>query len=86
MKKSPEIAFIEHKLKFTPNAELSLMLEQVPLSVEDKAFLTDIKKGLSYKQLADKYGRSVSRVWQWKHNLYIYLHKYYLANLKKIYP
>lgn len=52
-------------------------LMQAPIKAQDRQFLLDILEGMSYKELSIKYNKSISRIAQWKRNLYDKLADYY---------
>lgn len=56
----------------------NLILE-APIRKKDIDFLQDCVIGLSYKELAEKYGKSEARICQWKRKVYEQLFYYMKA-------
>lgn len=83
MKKSRSVQYIHNKIKVTPKNEMISFIDNSPLKDRDRNFMQDILKGLSYKELETKYGKSEARIAQWKRSVYEQLHQYDYEILRK---
>lgn len=80
-RKTPAVAFVTHLLKTTSKSELRALLYDSPLKPQDIAIIMDYAAGMSYKELAQKYNKSVQRINQQKRNAYEQLHFYLVKKL-----
>lgn len=76
-RKTPAVAYITRLIKTTSRAQLIDMLTDSPLKTRDIYLLLDYADGMSYKELAAQYNKSVQRINQWKRKIYEEL-AYYL--------
>ena len=76
-RKTPAVAYITRLIKTTSRAQLIDMLTDSPLKTTDIYLLLDYADGMSYKELAAQYNKSVQRINQWKRKIYEEL-AYYL--------
>lgn len=74
--KTAKVAYYTHKVRSTNRQELLHQLQEAPLTDQDREFMTDIISGYRYKELAEKYHKSLSRIYQWKRTLYELLTRY----------
>jgi len=70
MEKTPAVAYYTRKVRTTNRLILINEIDEAPLTKKDRYFLYDIIEGLSYKELAEKYCISMSRVYQIKRELF----------------
>lgn len=78
MKKTPPVAYCAKLLRIAGKSELMEMLEDIPLSSHDYAFIKDIIDGLNNQELAEKHHKSASRISQWKRSVFEKIHTYEL--------
>lgn len=69
MTKSKPVAYCERKFMTTSRKSLLQQLEDMPIKRSDYAFIVDVINGMPYKELAEKYNKSVSRIGKWKHDV-----------------
>lgn len=77
-RKTPPVAYITRILKTTGRAEIGAMLEDAPLTEQERAIITEYAQGMSYKEMAEKHNKSPARIYQLKRKAYESLH-YYLT-------
>lgn len=77
--KTPAVAFITAKVKATSRTAMKNLILDAPIRDRDMGFLQDCIAGFSYKELAEKYGKSEARVCQWKRKVYEQLFYYMKA-------
>lgn len=75
--RTPAVQFYALKIKNSSRQDLLDDIAAAPLREADRSFLLDCIDGYSYKQLAGKYHKSVSRVAQWKRALFEAMCRYY---------
>ena len=80
MYRTPRVAFINYKITTSNRIVFRDELSQAPIKNIDKIFLEDILSGMSYKELSVKHNKSISRISQWKRELYDKLADYYRIN------
>ena len=80
MYRTPKVAFINYKITTSNRIVFRDELSQAPIKNIDKIFLEDILSGMSYKELSVKHNKSISRISQWKRELYDKLADYYRIN------
>lgn len=80
-RKTPAVAYITRLIRTTGRNDLLELLYNSPLRQKDIALLLDYAEGVSYKELAEKYGKSPQRIYQWKRNIYENLHFYLVQRL-----
>ena len=76
-RKTPAVAYITRLIKTTSRPQLIEILTASPLKTRDIYLLLDYADGMSYKELAAEYNKSVQRINQWKRKIYEEL-AYYL--------
>lgn len=76
-RKTPAVAYITHLIKTTSRTKLLDILLDSPLKTRDINLIIDYADGMSYKELAERYHKSVQRINQWKRSAYEQL-AYYL--------
>ena len=76
-RKTPAVAYITNLIKTTSRTQLIEILTDSPLKKRDIYLLLDYADGMSYKELAAEYNKSVQRINQWKRKIYEEL-AYYL--------
>ena len=81
MEKSPAVAYYARKIKTTNRLEIINELDEAPITRQDRYFMYDVLNGLTYKELAYKYNKTVSGVAQWKRRLFETMHRY---DLRKV--
>lgn len=69
-RKTPAVAFITHLIKITGKTKLRKILQESPLTAQEVELVLDYTNGKSYKELAQKYHKSVQRINQWKRKIY----------------
>lgn len=74
--KTPRTAYINRLIKTTGRQDLRKILANSPLKMQDAALLADYADGLTYKELAVKYGISCQNVYQRKRRAYDQLYFY----------
>lgn len=82
MQKSKPVAYVTYKIRTTDRIELLEQLKHVPLTNTNYNFVLDIISGMSYKELAEKYHKSESRIYKWKRQIYEDLHNYDMRQLR----
>lgn len=80
MYRTPKVAFINYKINSSNRITFRQELDAAPINNIDKVFLEDILSGMSYKELSAKHNKSISRISQWKRELYDKLADYYRIN------
>ena len=83
MKKTNAVAYYSYKIQTTSRTLLINEINEAPLKIKEKTFILDIVDGLSYRELAQKWQISKSRVSKWKRTLFEKLHQ---ADMRKIIP
>ena len=76
-RKTPAVAYITHLIKTTSRPQLLDILTASPLKTRDIYLILDYADGMSYKELAQEYNKSIQRINQWKRQVYEQL-AYYL--------
>lgn len=66
MEKSKSVIYVMRLITTTPRSELNNILQDIPIKRTEYYFIMDIVDGLSYKELAQKYNKSESRIGKWK--------------------
>jgi hypothetical protein len=69
-RKTPAVAYITHLIKTTSRAKLLDILTDSPLKMGDIYLVLDYADGMSYKELAVRYNKSIQRINQWKRKTY----------------
>ena len=75
-RKTPAVAYITRLIRTTSKSKLHEILADSPLKTRDINLLTDYADGMSYKELAQKYNKSIQRINQWKRQIYEDLAEY----------
>lgn len=68
--KTPAVAYYTRKIRTTDRIVLLDQLDRAPLRKNDRRFMFDVIEGLTYKELAEKYNKSESRIYSWKRELF----------------
>lgn len=74
--KTPTMAYYCHRVRSSSRSDLFRIIDDSPLTDQDRKFVKDILVGLSYKELANKYGISKSTVSYRKRKIYELLANY----------
>ena len=69
-RKTPAVAYITRLIKTTSRPQLIEILTASPLKMRDIYLLLDYADGMSYKELAQIYNKSIQRINQWKRKIY----------------
>lgn len=80
MEKTRAVAYMTYKIRTMDRVELLQQIDHTPISNTDHQFLIDVIGGLSYKELAEKYCKSPSRIYQWKRTLFERLTQFDMRN------
>lgn len=83
MTKTAVTSYITRKIRTTSRPEMNQFISDSPLKLKDKVFMLDILDGLSLKELQSKYGKSQSRIAQWKRMTFEKLLEYEYSILRK---
>lgn len=83
MKKSPAVIYVYKKIRTTKRSALLEQLEEVPLTERDFSFVCDIIAGLSITELSEKFGRTPSRISQWKREVCEKIRDFDMANFTR---
>ena len=73
-RKTPAVAYITRLIRTTGRADLIELLDNSPLKQRDTALLLDYADGVSYKELAVKYGKTEGAIYAQKRKIYEQLH------------
>lgn len=69
-RKTPAVAYITRLIKTTSRTQLHQILNDAPLKRAEIRLILDYADGMSYKELAQAYNKSVQRINQWKRQIY----------------
>lgn len=82
-RKTPAVAYIARLIQTTGKPELLRILQESPLTTQEINLFLDYADGATYKELAQKYNKSVPRINQWKRAIYEKLHFYLVKKITK---
>lgn len=68
--KSPGVAYLTRRIRTTARSEIVAIINDSPLSDNDRLFLIDILHGYSYKELAARHDMAVSSIGKRKKRVY----------------
>lgn len=74
--RTPETSYYHRKMRTTSRRQLIAEWEDAPITRRDREFLRNIAEGDTLKELAEKYGLSVSAVSKWKTRVFVILHRF----------
>ena len=77
------VAYVTRMLKTTSLTDLKKILAEAPLSEEEINFILDAHQKMSLKQMAQKYGLTVSGVAKRKNRIYTRFQYYDINRLKR---
>lgn len=80
-RKTPAVAYITRLIRTTGHTDLLELLDNSPLKQKDIALFLDYAEGVSYKELAAKYGKTEGAIYAQKRKIYEQLH-FYLVQKK----